>query len=269
MHTVYSDGTWTPETLMAYLGEHGFRAAAVTDHDNLDGLDAVVAAGAAHGVHVIPAVEVTTMWGAYKADLLCFAERFTGGALGELVSQTRRQQRENVRRVHDELLRRGYSFPRQAEVLARHHGELTRPEDNVALLRAHGYAATFQDALALIMDAGHRDIWAELPAAVEAAHASGAVALIAHPGRREQPFTCYDAALLDQVRAHIPLDGIEVWHPTHDAAQVREFERYTAQHGWLRSAGSDSHGPAGRLPIAYRAEQVRELLAHCGVVVAD
>jgi hypothetical protein len=67
----------------------------------------------------------------------------------------------------------------------------------------------------------------------------------------------------------MPLDGIEVWHPSHDARQVTDFEAYTAQHGWLRSAGSDSHGPAGRLPIAYRAAQVNELLVRCGVTVAD
>jgi predicted metal-dependent phosphoesterase TrpH len=268
MHTVYSDGAWTPDLLMAYLGEHRFRVVAVTDHDSLAGLDAVAAAGAAHGVHVLPAVEVTTRWGDYKADLLCFAERVSSDALERLVDETRAQQLANTHQVHEDLLRRGFVFPHRAEVLVERQGELNRPIDNITLLRAHEYAATMRDGLALITEAGYREISADLGAAVEAAHASGAVALIAHPGRREQPFTCYDAALLDQVRAHIPLDGIEVWHPSHDERQVAEFVAYTARYGWLRSAGSDSHGPNGRLPIAYRAEQVQELLARCGVVVA-
>lgn len=267
MHTLYSDGSWAPESLMAHLGTHGFRVAAVTDHDTLEGLDTVVTAGAAHGVHVIPAVEVTTMWGPNKADLLCFAERFTGSDLPNLIAETRGRQLANTRDVHHELLRRGYVFPRRAEVLAARNGELTIPFDNIALLQAHGYAPTFKHALSVITDAGHCDISADLGAVIDAAHRSGAVALIAHPGRRERPFTCFDPALLDQVRVSLPLDGIEVWHPSHDARQVAEFEEYTALHGWLRSAGSDSHGPDRRLPIPYRAAQVRGLLERCGVLV--
>jgi 3',5'-nucleoside bisphosphate phosphatase len=268
MHTIYSDGTWTPDGLMAYLGEQGFRAVAITDHDNLEGISAVVAAGAMYGVHVIPAVEVTTTWGEYKADLLCFAERFSSDALPALITGTRLRQLENTHEVHDELQRRGYAFPRQAEVLAERGGELFRPTDNIALLRAHGYTSTFAQGPALITEAGFREISVALGDAINAAHASGAVALLAHPGRGEPPFTAYDLQALDEVRASTALDGIEVWHPSHASRQVAEFEAYTARYNWLRSAGSDSHGPGGRLPIPYRAEQVRSLLARCGVDVA-
>jgi hypothetical protein len=269
MHTLYSDGSWTPDVLMAYLSGHGFRAVAVTDHDSLEGLEAITTAGVACGVHVIPAVEVTTMWGAHKADLLCFAERFSGDNLSRLVAGTRTAQLDNTHQVYDELLRRGYTFPNRTEVLEERHGELARPIDNMSLLRAHGYVRTSAQAYALITDAGYREMSVALGDAVAAAHASGAVALIAHPGRREPPFTCYDTALLDSVRSSVPLDGIEVWHPTHDARQIAEFEAYTAVHGLLCSAGSDSHRPDGRLPIPYRAGQVRALLERCGVTVAD
>jgi predicted metal-dependent phosphoesterase TrpH len=36
MHTTYSDGTWTPEQLIAYLVREQFGLGAITDHDRVD-----------------------------------------------------------------------------------------------------------------------------------------------------------------------------------------------------------------------------------------
>ncbi len=268
MHTTYSDGAWTPDALFDYLATAGFRVVAVTDHDNLAGIPIMVAAGAARGIHVIPAVEVTTDWAGRHVDVLCFAQEFRGSALGELVRRTEAEQLENTRAVHTELLRRGYTFARQADVLADKGGEPVRPFDNAALLHAHGYAATLEAAMDIVVDAGFRSIAADLGAAVAAAHASDAVALIAHPGRDEPGFTRFDAPLLDAVRSQVPLDGIEVRHPTHTDEQVILFERYVRACGWLQSVGSDSHGPSRRLPIPYHASLARDLLARCGVSIS-
>jgi predicted metal-dependent phosphoesterase TrpH len=269
MHTIYSDGQWQPEQLLDYLASHGFRAVAITDHDHVDHTSELIALGAARHVHVIPAVEVTTEWEGRPVDVLCFAPTLIGGALAELARDTERRQMENTRAVHDELRRRGYTFPQQATALGEQGGALRRPIDNATLLLAHGHVASLFDGLEVIRGAGYRSIAAEIGDAVAAAHASGTVALIAHPGRRDSGFTTFDLALLDAVRERFPLDGIEVRHPTHTADQVAAFEQYTRAHGWLASAGSDSHGPPGALPIAYPARLARELLERCGVRIVE
>jgi hypothetical protein len=268
LHTVHSDGVWQPGELLGYLAGAGFRAVAITDHDHLEHTAALAALGQRSGVHVIPAVEMSTEWEGRLADLLCFAPAFTGDALAAIARRTARLQLENTRAVHGELRRRGFAFPNQGAVLARQAGAVIRPVDNATLLVSHGYAPTLAAALAMIADAGYISIHADLGETVAAAHASGAVALLAHPGRGEPPFTRYDTALLDALRASIPLDGIEVRYPLHSAAQVAEYEDYAARHGWLQSAGSDSHGPDQRLPIAYPAAVARDLLQRCGIHVA-
>ena len=254
---------------MAHLAGAGFRVVAVTDHDEMAYLDEVAKLGREAGVHVVPAVEVTTRWHEHLAHLLCFAERFSGDALRDLTCATVERQLANTRAVYDELRRRGYEFPRQDEVLRAQSGQPVRPIDNATLLHGHGHVPSRAAGLALIRDAGFVSIAADLNEAVAAAHASGGVALLAHPGRRGEEFTVYDAALLDAVRADVPLDGIEVYYPRHTPEQVRAFEAYSAQHGLLQSAGSDSHGPRQRLPIAYPAALARDLLARCGVLVAE
>lgn len=271
MHTIYSDGQWRPVELLDYLAAHSFRVAAITDHDTLDHTDELVALGTARGVIVLPAVEVTTRWGEYWADLLCYApvSGFSGDALRDLTDRTRRLQLDNTSAVHAELLRRGYSFPRQAEVLAAQEGRLRRPIDNARLLREHGYAATFAEAIAIIRDAGHRSISAPLAEAVAAAHASGAIAILAHPGRQAEEISRFDPPLLEELLQTIPLDGVEVLYPTHTSEQVAAYGAFVAEHGLLRSAGSDSHGPGRRLPIPYPAETCAALLARCGIEVVS
>ncbi|HTK09276.1 MAG TPA: PHP domain-containing protein, partial [Ktedonobacteraceae bacterium] len=64
-----------------------------------------------------------------------------------------------------------------------------------------------------------------------------------------------------------PLDGIEVYYPTHSPELVATYLAYAAQHNLLISAGSDSHGPPGRMPIKYRAELCRDLLERVGIAV--
>jgi predicted metal-dependent phosphoesterase TrpH len=272
MHTIYSDGEWRPVELLDYLAAQRFRVVAVTDHDTLDHTDELVALGAERGVTVIPAVEVTTRWGERWADLLCFAPISTGfssDALRQLVRRTRRLQIENTLAVHQELLRRGYAFPRQAEALATHAGALQYPRDNADLLVHHGYAGGFFAALDIIRDAGFRSVYATLEEAVAAAHASGAVTILAHPGRQDEEITCFDPSLLAELLRTIPLDGVEALYPTHTPEQVAAYSAFVEERHLLRSAGSDSHGPHDRAPIPYPASSCVALLARCGIEVSE
>jgi len=269
LHTVYSDGTWRPAELMDYLAAHAFRVVAVTDHDQLDHTEEIVALGATRGVTVLPAVEVTTGWRDLRADLLCYAGAFTGDALHALVRRTERLQRENTQAVYEELRRRGREFPRQAAILAASGGAPRRPVDNARLLLRHGYTETIAQALALIREAGYRSVTAPLGEAVAAAHASGAVALVAHPGRSGDEISRFDPPLLAEVLGSIPLDGVEVLYPKHTPEQVAAYAAFAEGRGLLRSAGSDSHGPQGRLPIAYPAATCAALLARCGIEVTS
>jgi predicted metal-dependent phosphoesterase TrpH len=83
-------------------------------------------------------------------------------------------------------------------------------------------------------------------------HRSGAVCLIAHPGRGEG-YTCYDTRLLDELRRDVPIDGFEVYYPAHTPEQIAMYREYAKTYDLLISSGSDSHSPEKK-PIKYRAE---------------
>ena len=267
MHTTYSDGRWPPQQLIDYLANEGFGLVSVTDHDRVDTIAGIQELAAEKNLPVLAGVEMSTDWNGKMGHMLCYGFDPEDNFLHDITESVVRLQLENTHAVHDELLRRGFSFPREEEVLAENGGQLRRPADNGRLLREHGYAADWQTALRMIREAGFRTIMADMAQTVEAAHRSGAVCLIAHPGRREQNFTFYDADLLDQLRAEIPIDGIEVYHPYHSPEIVKAYLEYVQKHQLLQSTGSDSHSIPGRMPIKHRAEISRRLLERVGVQV--
>ena len=267
MHTNYSDGKWPAQQLIDYLVAEGYDLVSVTDHDRVDMVASIQDLAAEKNLPVLSGVEMSTQWNGNMGHVLCYGFDSEPDYLSAVTEKVVRKQLENTQEVHDELLRRGYAFPREEQVLAENGGKLRRPSDNGRLLREHGYAADWQTALRMIREAGFRTIMADMTETVDAAHRSGAVCLIAHPGRREHGFTFYDPALLDQVRAEIPLDGIEVYHPYHSREIVDAYLEYVNKHNLLLSTGSDSHCIPGRMPIKYRAETSRQLLERVGIEV--
>ncbi len=267
MHTTYSDGHWQPQELFAYLAEHHFALVSVTDHDRIDRIGEMQELGRQVGIPVLAGVEVTTEWEGKMGHVLCYGIEPADAGFGKLLQKTVSRQLENTQAVYQELRQRGYEFPRQTEVLAEQQGDLVRPVDNARLLQAHGYTQNFQEAMKIITDAGFRSMMADMAEAVDSAHQAGGVALIAHPGRRETGFTLYTTELLDQVSEDVPLDGIEVVHPSHSAEQIADFQAYVSRRGWLKSTGSDSHGPRHRYPIAHQAHLSADLLKRCNVLL--
>lgn len=265
MHTTYSDGRWPPEQLIDYLVNEGYSLVSITDHDRVDTVAGIQQLAARRNLPVLPGVEMSTEWRGQMGHVLCYGFDPAGNYLQPLTEDIVKRQLENTLEVHNNLLKKDYAFPRQEEVLADNHGKLRLPSDNMRLLQAHGYAPDRPAALRIITEAGFRSIHADMAETVEAAHRSGAVCLIAHPGRRERGFTYYDTTLLDEVRAEIPLDGIEVYHPYHTPEIIETYLVYVRQHNLLLSTGSDSHSMPGRMPRKHRAEVSRELLERLGV----
>jgi predicted metal-dependent phosphoesterase TrpH len=267
MHTNYSDGRWPAQQLIDYLVAEGYSLVSVTDHDRVDTVASIQELAAEKNLPVLAGVEMSTEWKGKMGHMLCYGFDLEANYLQDVTGNVVRVQLENTYQVHDELLRRGYKFPREEEILAENGGKLRRPADNGRLLREHGYAGDWQTALKIIREAGFRSIMADMAETVEVAHRSGAVCLIAHPGRREQSFTFYDPALLDELRAEIPIDGIEVYHPYHSPEIVKTYQEYVRKHNLLLSTGSDSHCIPGRMPMKYRAEISRQLLERVGIEV--
>jgi len=267
LHTTFSDGTWRPEQLIDYLAREQFGLAAITDHDRVDTAAVLQQLAAEKHLPLLTAVEISASWRGEPTDLLCYGFDPEKNGLRELARDIARRQRENTRQVCENLREMGISFPNPHELdalLAEPSAQ--QPHALVALLKQLGYGTGEPSAGRLITEAGF--LWAtnDLATVVNAAHRSGCVCLIAHPGRGEG-YTCYDGQLLDELRRQVPIDGLEVYYPAHTPEQMVMYREYAKTHRLLTSSGSDSHGPEKK-PIKFRAELSRSLLERLGIQIS-
>lgn len=265
MHSTFSDGIWTADELLGHVAGEGFSLIAVTDHDHPSATGEMqrLAAERYPGVHALSAVEMSSRWNGKMLDLLCFGFDPAHNALTPIGDSTRQRQIDNIREAYDALRRMGYHFGDQDELVPRRGRPELQFDDLLDALLHNGYG----DEMAQALDkSGFTWINVDPAEIVEAAHASGAVCLIAHPGRGDW-WPLFDTAELDRLRKVAPVDGLEIYHPTHSSESSAEYIAYAERHNLLVSTGSDSHGKPSQWPIKYRAETSRKLLERLGVAV--
>jgi hypothetical protein len=282
LHTTFSDGHWTLESLLDHLLREGFSLVAVTDHDRPDIVAAVQHLALGKNLPVLVGVEMSTVWQdeltdqrrddlsglLLMTDLLCYGFDPDRNALRDLAQDLWRRQRENTREVYENLLQGGYRFPQSSGDLATilEVPALRQPHELAALLKRHDYGTGEPSAGRILLEAGCVYALNDLAAVVDAAHQDGGVCLLAHPGHKEGGFVTYDLQMLDKLRQEVPIDGLEIYHPKHTTIQTEMYREYAQRHSLLVSAGSDSHSP-DKPPIKYRAELICELLERLGIQV--
>ena len=69
-HSSISDGTLTPTEVVNRAAERGVKVLALTDHDDLDGLDEARAAAAQHGMIFINGVEISVSWHTHTVHIV-------------------------------------------------------------------------------------------------------------------------------------------------------------------------------------------------------
>jgi myo-inositol-1(or 4)-monophosphatase len=120
------------------------------------------------------------------------------------------------------------------EISARH----TTTGHEVHIL-GYGYrlpAGTIGTICRLAHDAGHAP--PEAAEAIQAIHADGGFAVLAHPGQLDSY-----AAVEGLVQAG--LDGIELYHPDHGPDDYRKIQAIANRHGLFLTGGSDGGGEHG------------------------
>ncbi len=263
LHTTYSDGDWTDEELLDYLIAERFSLAAITDHDRVDIARGLQKLAADKQFPLLVAVEMSAMWKGKLTDLLCYGFDPDDNHLDALAQDVTHRQHENTRQIFNYLLSKGYALDLQdlEQMLAKPAAQ--QLPELLALA-----TKMIQDKKAIgqtLLNGGFAYMTHDPATIVEAAHQSGAVCILAHPGRSDG-FVCYDHTLLDELRREAPIDGIEAHYPLHTPEQTAMYREYARRHHLLISAGSDSHN-FNRPPIKYRAELCRDLLQQFGIQI--
>ncbi len=244
-HSTVSDGLLSPTEMVALAARGGVDVLALTDHDDLAGLGEATLAAQAHGLRLIPGVEVSVTWDKLTIHVVGLNVDPQHAALRNGLAGLRLGRLERARRMADSLAQAGIggalegaqAFASASEMIGRTHFARFL----VAQGKARNVGAVFKRYLARGKPGYVPHRWASLNDALDWIHAAGGVAVLAHPGR----YTVGSEgmrALLHEFRA-LGGQAIEVVTGNHTREQVERFARLADAYGFLASRGSDYHGP--------------------------
>ena len=263
LHTENSDGKWTAETLIDYLIAEGFALAAITDHDRADIALDLQKIALEKQFPLLVALEISSMWKGQLVDFLCYGFNPEDNALLAITEDVVQRQYANTKHIVETLRNKGYPFTNEEVDIALSKPSSQQVTELVAMVTNHEKEG--EPIGKTLLEAGFAYETVSPSKIVRAAHESKAICLLAHPGR-DDGFTCFDEALLDELRAEAPIDGIEAYYPKHSTEQTQIYLEYAQKHNLIVSSGSDSHS-AEHPPIKYKAELSRQLLERLGISI--
>lgn len=270
LHTLASDGGWTPSQLIDHLAGRGFRVAAVCDHDTQRSVAQAIELGLMRGVHVIPGVEVTCSWNDRQLHILCYGvhpDRTDEGAADfrALLDRIDLQLQENAADAARRIEAGGKPLPNLETVRA---GRPLWPFHVLTAAIEMTHVPNLTKAAELVVDLGGT-FTADLPLdqVVAATHKAGGVCSIAHPGRADAVGIVSEEDL-DRIVAETGMDGLEAHYRSYTDTQTALYRRLAQERDLLVSVGSDSHAPNRPTnPRPWHAVWARELLERLGVAL--
>ncbi|GJL75027.1 MAG TPA: 3',5'-nucleoside bisphosphate phosphatase [Nitrosomonas sp.] len=255
-HSTVSDGVLTPAQLVQRASQRGVKVLALTDHDDVAGLDEACMTAAEENITFINGVEISVSWRGRTIHVLGLNIDPNYQPLFDGLAAIRDGRTQRARNIAAELEKVGIdgSFEGAfAHVGAR--GLIGRTHFARFLIE-NGYARDMKSVFKKYLVKGkpgyaHHE-WAALSEAVNWITGSGGNAVIAHPARYNLGKNVLND-LLDDFCA-LGGTGLEVISASHTQQQVEIFAGHARMRKLLVSCGSDFHGPdesfydLGKLP---------------------
>lgn len=245
-HTVFSDGTETPQTLAGLVVEKGLHGVAITDHDTSNGWPEMLRACRTAGMPVLLGTEVTADDEGVSVHVLAFLYDPSNPAISGMFRRTREARLGRARRM-TQLLAKDFPITWDAVLAQARQGDSTtvgRPHLADALVAA-GVYPTRSDAFSGAL-ASSSPYYIPTPSpttheVVRAVKAAGGVSVVAHAGDRGRNRHLLTDAQIESL-ADDGLDGLEVWHRGNGPDQRQRLLAIAHRRGLLVTGGSDWHG---------------------------
>lgn len=253
MHSTYSDGSASPETLLNHAAKIGLQVVAITDHDNARGARVAGPVAEQLKLELIPAIEFTTSWeacqpgGGQDVDVLGYFVDLDNAALLAAEDAALQDLYARLADCCARLEEAGYPITMN-DVFTQEPRSAGLRQIGQALVRK-GHVSNYPMARMLAFEHWQKVRLSRFTLAQQIAviHAAGGVAMLAHPAHVDCGQGWIQAEHVEQL-VSMEIDGIEVYHRSTSNAARKHFQTLADQFGLLVSGGSDEHGWSPDLP---------------------
>ncbi len=243
IHSNCSDGSFSPEELIAEAKKEGIKAIALCDHNTVSGLTRFVSAAKDSGVIAVPGVEVTSAYQGKEVHIVgLFLKENQYPKIAECLELINIRKAENNKLLAKRLNEGGFAINYDA-VLNIAGDAIPNRVHFAKVLLMQGYVSSVSEAFETILpENGKFYKPAEKPDALEVIrflHSVNAISVLAHPflnlSKEELP------DFLSKAKKY-GLIGMETIYPLFSKEQTVLAERLAKEYGLIPSGGSDFHG---------------------------
>lgn len=241
IHTVKSDGTFTPIEVLETARKKKLTAFSITDHDSIDAFFDIEDQLTKNDPEYIPGLELSVTNGDSDLHLLAYYFDPRSEQLNNKIEEFRSYRNERGAMIVKKLNDMDVNITID---------DVTKIAGKAAIGRPHIADAIYQSgAVESYNQAFNKHIGNGKPAyvakknftpeeAISMVHDAGGVAVLAHPAIE-------DAYQHLEMLVGLGLDGIECFHSYHKQKDVDQFKHFAERWRLVITGGSDFHGREG------------------------
>ena len=248
MHSVYSDGTYTPSELVTFAKHKELSALSLTDHDTIDGLEDARVCCKKEGIHFINGIEINSFFilNSKRVNIHVLGYCFDPEVLKPYTEKLKKLRYEHNAAIRKALEKLGIEINDSDLGILSDMSTITRLNFAKALVDK-GYAETVKEALAKYLHKGGSAFveynTPPFSTVAQMIHDAGGIVSLAHPAeyKLENPDTEYMINSMIQEG----LDAIECIHPSQSTEYSRMLMDIAIKKNLFQTGGSDFHGSMG------------------------
>ena len=245
MHSIYSDGTYTPAQLVAYAKKKGLSAIALTDHDTIDGLDETRNQSEILNMRFINGVEINSFYilNNRRINIHVLGYAFDAKQMEPYMVKLKTLRYEHNEAIMEALYAIGIEISYADMDMQSEKNIVTRLNFAKALVKK-GYAETVNEALEKYLHRGGAAFVEynnfDFSVVAKMIHDAGGIVSLAHPAEYGLNDTEIENLIISLKREG--LEAIECIHPSQDAQYSFKMMQLAKTNGLKLTGGSDFHG---------------------------
>ena len=240
LHTIFSDGTYTPQELISLVTKLELAAIAVVDHDTVDGIEPTIETAKSKDIEVLPGIELTVEYDGLEIHILGYLIDYSRQELREKLNFLKNNRIQRIYKIVDKLNSMGIELKAQEVFDIAKQGTVGRLHIARAMVK-EGWAGSISEAF-------QKYIGDKCPAyvcgfrfspyeAIRLIKDVGGIPVLAHP------YSLNRDELIPQFIDY-GLMGLEVYYPEHTQSRVNFYLGLVKKFSLLATGGSDCHGDA-------------------------
>jgi hypothetical protein len=240
LHTSCSDGTFSPQQLIAQAKRAGLSCISVVDHDTVEGIALSLEAAKGSDIEVLPGIELTAEYYGKEVHILGYLIDYKDRSLLEKLETLKGIRVERVHKIVGKLKELGIDIdPRLIFELAQ-DGTVGRLHIARAMVKSSTVSNIFEAFQKYIGDKGPAYVCGFRFTPEEAAKFikdAGGIPILAHP------YSLNNDDLIPQF-VESGIMGLEIYYPEHSQSLVNYYLQLAKKYNLLVTGGSDCHGDA-------------------------